>query len=173
MTRTRTHPGSTSDCAQGLCGASGLGSVNPAAVICDNKEAGSPCGSDLPATFVLTCGEIDDQIKSGARTPCAQVANDYSTAYKQCCGTSSGSSTSGSSTSVMIIGIAAGAGVVLCFCGLGVIIAAVKLFKSPIKTRVEPDVENSGARVSGRAASCEAERACVNCVASKHSFRHL
>ena len=55
-----SHP--DADCAQGLC--SGL-QVNRDGIICDNKDAGSPCGGDQHAEFVLTCGDIDDRITSG------------------------------------------------------------------------------------------------------------
>ena len=55
-----SHP--DADCAQGLC--SGL-QVNRDGIICDNKDAGLPCGGDQHAEFVLTCGDIDDRITSG------------------------------------------------------------------------------------------------------------
>ena len=76
-----THP--DADCAQGLCAG---GVVNRNAVICDNRQAGSPCGSDQHAELVITCGEIHDQITWGHRQNCSQTAADYMTAHPQCCG---------------------------------------------------------------------------------------
>ena len=76
-----THP--DADCAQGLCAG---GVVNRDAVICNNSQAGSACGSSKHAEFVLTCGEIHDQIRSGFRQNCAQTVTDYMAAYPQCCG---------------------------------------------------------------------------------------
>lgn len=80
-----SHP--DTDCAQGLCAG---GVVDRDAIICDNREAGSPCGSDLHAELVLTCGDIHDQITWGFKTPCAQAASEYSAAYPQCCGADGG-----------------------------------------------------------------------------------
>ena len=76
-----THP--DADCAQGLCAG---GVVNRNAVICDNRQAGSPCGSEKHAELVITCGEIHDQITWGHRQNCSQTAADYMTAHPQCCG---------------------------------------------------------------------------------------
>ena len=77
-------------CAQGLCGG-GRGPINRDHVICDNSKAGSPCGSDQPATLVLKCGQIHDEIIAGARTPCEKAANDYFNAHPGCCGENAGS----------------------------------------------------------------------------------
>ena len=77
-----SHP--TAACAAGLCPSAQ--NLNRDAIICDNKEAGSPCGSDQHAEMVLTCGEIHDQITWGQRTPCGTAATDYRNAHPQCCG---------------------------------------------------------------------------------------
>ena len=74
-----SHPDSS--CAAGLCE-----NVNRDAIICDNKQAGSPCGSDQHAELVLTCGEIHDQITWGHKKPCGKTATDYRTAHPHCCG---------------------------------------------------------------------------------------
>ena len=70
-----SHP--TAACAAGLCPSAQ--NLNRDAIICDNKEAGSPCGSDQHAELVLTCGDIHNQILADQRKPCGQAATDFST----------------------------------------------------------------------------------------------
>ena len=73
-------PGADADCSQGLCS-----DINREAIICDNRQAGSPCGADQPADYVLRCGDVHDQITVGQRTPCAEATSEYSEAHPHCC----------------------------------------------------------------------------------------